>query len=634
VPQPPPERPITRLDARARRREGQLALQIDDVVARPDGPADLRVEVTGHWRQSPFEPDSIPVLVIDDGRRSHRFTAVPFAAADSAESASAFEATFVVPAALGARLVAPLVLLVGAVAIPLPDARLAAPGEPAEDGPLDPVAIAERRARRAEEAEQVQLRRAARAQTEVRRLQAAVGEMDERLTETSARHQAEVARLAESLAEREREARVAAQRAHAEQHRREERETETGDRTRRLVAKIDALRLAAQEAQTRALTVERELERVSRAEAEARHAAAAATVARADAERRLVEGRRRAEREVAGALVQRAGLEQRARSLERESGNLRIALEEERLVREQAVAALIERLSRQRADHAEDLAQLHRQVTILHEQMDRTGAPIRDDAPVADASAGRHLAGRLPWLADGAHRLAAEDPEAAARLALELLHAQRSDADAGPVDYDLELRPLGWFRVRARPGGARVDPLERPRARRERDLRLRGDARAVAALLAQGGAAPRRHGLRSSLGPRARRARERLEPAQLDLCELAAAGALPDPVLAFRALAARIDPDWTTGHSFTVAQELSDGTTVFVTVDDGAPIEVTGERPPHVDARVYASPIAWARALSGHPPEPGDRPSTRGSFLAVSLLDRWTQWARSGPLGT
>ena len=156
-------------------------------------------------------------------------------------------------------------------------------------------------------------------------------------------------------------------------------------------------------------------------------------------------------------------------------------------------------------------------------------------------------------------KLAHDDPRAAARLLLGLVPAQTALLQA-PLEYDLTIRELGTLRdLHRRRAGVR---------RRDR-----------AAAHALGGRVPRR-GRRADAG----RARWPESPsgsaAGAGLSGSTAAGAAPrrcatcsraptsasrrrpgpgaalEPDLVFRLFAYAIQPAWTKGHAFTVAQEV------------------------------------------------------------------------------
>ena len=101
--------------------------------------------------------------------------------------------------------------------------------------------------------------------------------------------------------------------------------------------------------------------------------------------------------------------------------------------------------------------------------------------------------------------------------------------------------------------------------------------------------------------------------------------------LVFLLFAYAIQPAWTEGHAFTVAQEVTDPepTRWFVTVADGAPIAV-GEREPDdpADATVTMSRAAFDRLVRDEPATGGELPVIRGDRAAVAALKGWTDRAQ------
>jgi hypothetical protein len=98
----------------------------------------------------------------------------------------------------------------------------------------------------------------------------------------------------------------------------------------------------------------------------------------------------------------------------------------------------------------------------------------------------------------------------------------------------------------------------------------------------------------------------------------------------FRTFAYAIHPAWTKGHTFTVAQEVTDPEPQrwHVVVRDGSPVAVErrAETPP--DATVSMSRAAFEHLLRGEPAPSGERPTVRGDRAAVALLRAWTERAQ------
>ena len=153
-----------------------------------------------------------------------------------------------------------------------------------------------------------------------------------------------------------------------------------------------------------------------------------------------------------------------------------------------------------------------------------------------------------------------------------------------PLEYDLLIRGTGLYAVSLTASGATARPLERPRPRAAAAFHVAADAAALAELLA--GVEKRMGRWSGSVRIRGRRGRARALRTALVRCDLslaaaARAGARLDPDVVFPAFAYAVDPAWTRGHRFTVAQEILDPEPArwHVAVRDGAPLAVT-RRPP------------------------------------------------------
>jgi ribonucleoside-diphosphate reductase beta chain len=230
--------------------------------------------------------------------------------------------------------------------------------------------------------------------------------------------------------------------------------------------------------------------------------------------------------------------------------------------------------------------------------------------------------------AQALRRMAASDPELAARLIVHALPAAAASLPQG-LSYRLELDGLGAWTIR--PNGERAEVAEMPEG-----ADLNGDAFAIStdpatlALIASG---------RSPLGALARgrlkvrgRRRKALALRRLETeagpRDLARLGVRVDADLVYRSLAYAIEPEWTRGHRFTVAYELvgEGGGAWRVEVDDGA-VRVergSGESP---DAIVRIRYSDWLRLLAGEV-TPSDAmrlglTEVEGKIPPVTLLGRW-----------
>jgi hypothetical protein len=252
--------------------------------------------------------------------------------------------------------------------------------------------------------------------------------------------------------------------------------------------------------------------------------------------------------------------------------------------------------------------------------LDAAAAALRRTAP--DDEVGER------WLRRALVAFARVEPLAAGRLLIGLLPAQGAVVD-GPLSYDLTLRGLGTFSVTVKDGSADVRRVAQARRRGEAVFHLRAEPLALAQLLAgEPCRIGRFRGRARATGQRRRTAElAPLAGAPLSLAGALDAGARLAPELVYGLLPFAIAPEWTRGHTFTVAQEIAGLRTWFVSARDGAPLAVS-TRAAHVDATVTMTRAGFDALLRGAAPEPQDRPSIRGDRVAVAALKRWTDRAR------
>ncbi|WP_156027760.1 hypothetical protein [Candidatus Solirubrobacter pratensis] len=430
---------------------------------------------------------------------------------------------------------------------------------------------------------------------------------------------------------------------------------------------------AADQSALAALTAELEAERIT-------HAVARRTAA--DLRMALAQARReRAKNEAAEAQL--AGAQRDADVARGEAEGLRTALEAERSARahveetlresREEGSALMQRiaeLNRAAASDADAFARRAREQTEsaaaaarrpdqetgeLLANLAAAAATLRASRPVdqsptsagfdaagdrvaAGAPSGESEAGAVDSSAIAEARplrrvlvaLAEHDPVIAGEILVGLLPAQGPLLDE-PLAYDLTIDGIGTFAVTVQDGVATVEPLHKARSRRAARFELRSDALTLAELLAGGERRIGRFTGRARVTRRRRKARvlRALPAAQMSLAEAVRAGARLDPAHVFAALPFAIDPSWTSGHAFTVAQQVTEPEprTWYITVDDGAGVTV-GESERPADATVTMTRAAFDRLLRDEPSAAGDRPLVRGDRAAVSLLKEWTDRAR------
>jgi ribonucleoside-diphosphate reductase beta chain len=223
-------------------------------------------------------------------------------------------------------------------------------------------------------------------------------------------------------------------------------------------------------------------------------------------------------------------------------------------------------------------------------------------------------------------RMAAEEPELAARLFVQMLPAAAQRLK-GPLAYDLTIDALGTWHVSVDSGGggARV---ERGRDG-EVDFELIADAGGIAALAARKSALGLILRRRLRIKGKRRRAlglRALADGPEPTIAEALAAGAELDADAIYRSLAYLIDPEWTRGHSFTVAYVIPGLGAWYVTARDGQPITVTTEATA-ADATMTLSLDTYRGLVSGTmtPSEAMRRHliDAQGELYPTTLLGRW-----------
>jgi hypothetical protein len=204
-------------------------------------------------------------------------------------------------------------------------------------------------------------------------------------------------------------------------------------------------------------------------------------------------------------------------------------------------------------------------------------------------------------------RIAAEDPELAARLIVMTL-----PATGRYVSYALEIDGLGEHRV----GDG------------EPEFHLSTNAKTLTKL-ATGSAGPLGLMLRGRLRIRGKRRKamklRRMSNGGLDLAAVVENGGTLDPDLLYRSLPYMIDPEWTKGHDFTVRYVVSGVGTWYLRVRDGEPLEVSQEG--EADGTATVSFDDYQRLASGavSPSVAMQNQLTKieGQIHPVTLVGRW-----------
>lgn len=393
----------------------------------PASPDTVEVRVVGRWRAAP--PTAAPTLLVEVLGERRRFPAV-----EHGMTGAVWRATYVVPIELRPRLEGRLALAVGAAEIGLP---AAIPG-PADEGSAPPPAtvvdrtvLAERRARRAELAEESLVRRTQAAEATAATLRTQLEHLEARVREavTERDRLARDLRSAEQREEAERRVRleVAEERGDAEHEVRELRDRlrAAHERAAELTAELEAAQRAGDEAGQAADAARRAAERAL-AEAQAREADAVERLSELDA----AEARLRA---AGGALAEEAdGARAGLGAVTPEAEQLAALLETERTQRvevEQALAGERDRLAEAQATVALLQGELDRRAEVqatVHEELARLRAGLESVRAQAGAQAG---AGLGDPAAEAALRARIEDLEVSERATREELESARGELE-------------------------------------------------------------------------------------------------------------------------------------------------------------------------------------------------------------
>ena len=216
------------------------------------------------------------------------------------------------------------------------------------------------------------------------------------------------------------------------------------------------------------------------------------------------------------------------------------------------------------------------------------------------------------------------DPVLAARLMVMGLPAAAARIP-GTLAYDLTIKDIGSWRVSVADGRARVDEISDSDGRS--DFRLITDAESFVSLA--NGASPLGLMLRRRLKIKGKRRRARLlrhmngdEPTMADVV---AAGGSIDPGLMLEAITHLVDPDWTKGHSFTVAYEIEGAGRWAIGVNDGQPLQLLDEASPDTTVKVSLDTYTRlaTRELSPDQAMQGQLTKVDGQLYPLTLLGRW-----------
>jgi ribonucleoside-diphosphate reductase beta chain len=226
-------------------------------------------------------------------------------------------------------------------------------------------------------------------------------------------------------------------------------------------------------------------------------------------------------------------------------------------------------------------------------------------------------------------RMAATDPGLAARLILMTLPGAAAKLDS-TMSYVLDVEEVGAHKVSLSGGRARVDRIDSADGE-DADFRLQSDARTLVDLVT-GAHGPLGLMMRGKLRIRGKRRKamklRRMSSGELSMAEVVEAGGKLDPDILYLSLPYLIDPDWTTGHAFTVRYDVTGegGGTWYVTARDGEPLEVTREDRDAVGTATVSFDT-YQRMASGQisPSIAMQNQLTQidGEIYPVTLLGRW-----------
>ena len=329
-----------------------------------------------------------------------------------------------------------------------------------------------------------------------------------------------------------------------------------------------------------------------------------------------------------------------ARRIAFERQRVRIAAAAERL-REQIDSAIVEG----RAPDMTILDEPEPQEAILDEPEPAEPPDVAEQAealalpglaPVSpSAPSPRSLRSTPPWLPRALREMAARDPHGAGRLLLSLLPAHGLVEPERDLSYDLLVDEVGCLAVTLSGGEVSIDERPRPRPAGEVDFQIAASLAGLGLLLA----APRARRMltreRAAVTPDRERARtlRLLAEAPLGLRALHAAGVRLDPMLAYRALAISIEPQWTAGRRFTLVHEVEGSAAhrCCVYVDGQRPVSVSGpSRHTNATVTVLCPPELFLPLLAGELTREAERRLVHGDIEAFTALQDWIariEWA-------
>ena len=232
-------------------------------------------------------------------------------------------------------------------------------------------------------------------------------------------------------------------------------------------------------------------------------------------------------------------------------------------------------------------------------------------------------------------RIAASDPELAARLVLMTLPAAAARIP-GELAYVVDVHGLEPRKVSVSGGRATVEKLDESgdAAGRAADFRLSTEPATLVELVS-GRARPLGLMMRGRLRIRGKRRRalrlRHMSGGEVSLANIVEAGSKVDPDVLYRSLPYLVDPAWTRGHDFTVRHQVTGegGGEWYIQVRDGRPLEVTPAAPRDRDVVSTATMSfdSYQQVVAGQvtPSQAMQRQMTtiQGELYALTVVGRW-----------
>lgn len=233
-----------------------------------------------------------------------------------------------------------------------------------------------------------------------------------------------------------------------------------------------------------------------------------------------------------------------------------------------------------------------------------------------------------PWLPRALRAMAAREPADAGRLFLSLLPAHGL-VESRDLRYDLVLGDTGCLAVDLIAGRVTISEQLTPRPAGQVDFQVDTSLAGLGVALAGGRMRRLMTRERVRVTPDGRRldTLRLLAQAPLGLQALHSVGVRLDPMLAYRALTASIEPQWTAGHHFTLLHEVagSPAHRCCVHVDGERPVAVVSPVPRQFNATVLVRcpPERFLPLLGGELTRAEEQELVQGEVDPLTALQDW-----------